>query len=275
MLLNWQAGLDLAVEAPIRLASGEIHLWCAALDGLVDDLETIAACLAADEIERAASYRFERDRRRYRARRGLLRILLQRYLDVPASRLLFCTNAFGKPALVPGQTQQAIEFNLSHSNGIALFAITLHRHVGIDIEALRSDVEILQIAARFFSPLETKTLAGLPPEEQLPAFFRCWTRKEAYVKARGQGLSLALDSFDVTLAPRLPAVLLGTRPNPQDAKDWELLDLDPAPGYLGALAFSRSGAAEPASNAAPPRVYTYSIPGDQSPAPPSPKSHTI
>jgi 4'-phosphopantetheinyl transferase len=127
-------------------------------------------------------------------------------------------------------------FNLAHSHELALYAITRGREVGIDLERIRSNLVDEQIAERFFSPREVVVLRGLPTHRQREAFFNCWTRKEAYVKAKGQGLSIPLDQFDVSLAPGEPAALLSTQWHPQEASRWSLQKLNPGCGYVAALA---------------------------------------
>jgi len=151
---------------------------------------------------------------------------------VPAKELAFDLNEFGKPELAGSE----IMFNLSHSHGLALFAVTRGRAIGIDIERIREEMTIGKIARRFFSPAEASALSALPAHQQAEAFFNCWTRKEAWIKARGQGLSIALNSFEVSLAPGEPARLRATRPDPEEASRWSLVALACEPGYAAALA---------------------------------------
>ena len=195
------------------------------------DLESI---LSADERERVRRFYFERDRSRWLVGRGCLRMLLGRYLDVPPETLSFGYSAFGKPRLTGLKT--AVQFNASHSGDILLIAVTLDRAVGIDVERIRSSLSVLEIAERFFSPLERGALAALPDALRTDAFFDCWTRKEAYIKARGVGLSLPLNGFDVAFGPGEPANLLATRPDAAEACRWQLRELDVADGYKAALA---------------------------------------
>ena len=138
------------------------------------------------------------------------------------------------------RTPDAIRFNLSHSHGKALYAISRGREVGVDLEFIRCDLEAEQIAERFFSHSEIETLRALPPSLRKYAFFLCWTRKEAYIKARGEGLSMSLDQFDVSLTPGKPAALLRTNPDSDEALRWSLRDLKPASGYAAALAIRGS-----------------------------------
>ncbi len=130
---------------------------------------------------------------------------------------------------------------MSHSHGVALYAVTRDREVGIDLEFIRRDLEVEQIAERFFSRRETATLRALPTALREYAFFLCWTRKEAYIKARGEGLSLPLDQFDVSLIPGEPAALLSTQPDSDEALRWSLQELTLASGYVAALAVEGRG----------------------------------
>lgn len=148
----------------------------------------------------------------------------------------FIYNEYGKPALHPALAQNDLHFNLSHSGELALFAFVRGPLVGIDIELIRSNIEYEQIAQRFFSPQEQHALRMLPATEMAVAFFRCWARKEAYIKARGQGLSIPLDQFSVSLRPGEPPRLLHHQNDPQEAARWSLYDLTPGEDYAAALA---------------------------------------
>jgi 4'-phosphopantetheinyl transferase len=216
----------------VILEPGQVHVWNIVLDqpdGLVQELRGL---LSADELARADKFRVARGAERYIVGRSALRTLLGQYTGVPPEALVFAYNEFGKPEL-PGSD---VCFNLSHSHGMALAAFARGRAIGVDIERIREEVIHERIADRFFSPAEARALASLPPRQQAEAFFNCWTRKEAWIKARGEGLSIALDSFEVTLVPGEPAQLLATRPDPEEAGRWSLHELDCEPGYAAALA---------------------------------------
>lgn len=221
---------------PLLLADDEVHVWRAALTPLDSDLRNMWHTLSADERERAERFYFSRDRKRFIAARGVLRAILSRYLAIGAEHLCFCYNARGKPALTSDSGGDTLRFNVSHSHTLALFAVTRGREVGIDLERMRSDLADEQIARRFFSPHEVAMLRALPPELRREGFFNCWTRKEAYIKARGEGLALPLDQFDVTLAPGESARLLSTAGDPQEADRWSLQALFPGQDYAAALA---------------------------------------
>lgn len=224
----------------VDLASNAIHVWLASHDELAAQCAAFAPSLSADELQRAARFRLQQDRDRFIAARGWLRLVLSKYLHQEPARLVFGYNAYGKPSLAaPAQ----ITFNLSHAHEFVLLAITRDRAVGVDLEHLRPicATELATLAANFFSPAEQAAWQSLAPGEQRAAFFNCWTRKEAYVKARGQGLALTLNSFDVTLRPGEQAALLAHRGDPQAAACWSLINLSAPPGYAAALAVEGRG----------------------------------
>lgn len=218
------------------LGSDEVHVWRAALDIPTQHVHALHQTLAADEIARADRFHFQRDRERFIIARGVLRAILGCYLRREPSQLRFCYNSHGKPVLAKESGGDAFRFNVSHSHRLALYAVTRGREVGVDLERIRPVPDADQIAERFFSPREVAVFRALPPRMQTPAFFSCWTRKEAYIKAKGEGLSIPLDQFDVSLAPGEPAALLHTQWDDQEASHWSLKALTPAPGYVAALA---------------------------------------
>jgi 4'-phosphopantetheinyl transferase len=191
--------------------------------------------LSADERERAARFCFDKHRRRFTAGRGILRTLLGRYLERNPRELTFEYSDHGKPFLA-GTPVPELRFNLSHSHEVALFAFTSGRDVGVDVEQIRPDRSTREIAERFFSPREARALFALPPEQQTAGFFRCWTRKEAYIKAKGKGMSIPLDSFAVSLSPDEPAQLLWVKDNPAEPRRWTLTTLSPDPTFAACLA---------------------------------------
>ena len=220
----------------LSLGSNEVHIWRTALDLDATEVQSLWQTLSADEQEKARRFHFQQDRERFIVARGLLRVILGRYLNAEPGHLRFCYSPLGKPSLSRGFGRETLRFNLSHSDGLALYAVTLGREVGVDLERLHPDLADEQIAQRFFSPHEVAQLNSLPPNLRQEAFFNCWTRKEAYIKARGEGLTLRLDQFDVSLAPGEPAALLDTKDDPQEASRWSLRELVPGPGYVAALA---------------------------------------
>ncbi len=218
------------------LASDEVHVWRARLDRTDEEVLALERTLTPDERARATRYRFLKDRVHFTVARGILRTLLGRYLIRQPSELQFRYNRYGKPLLDKSDGENALAFNVSHSHGMALFAFTREREVGVDIECMLPDRAEMSIARRFFSPYEVAALQAVPAALQTQAFFSCWTRKEAYVKTRGLGLSLDLNLFDVSLAPGEPAALLNIREPGQRLVDWALWNLEPGNGYAAALA---------------------------------------
>lgn len=228
--------LWLPPSADLALSSDDVHVWRASLDLPASCVQSLQHTLAADELSRAERFYFHKDRKHFIVARGLLRAILSRYLDMEPGQLRFCYSDYGKPSLATMPGQDTLSFNVSHSHGLALYAVTRGREIGIDLERIRADLDCEQIAARFFSPRENAVLRALPAKLKPEAFFNCWTRKEAYIKARGGGLSLPLDQFDVSLAPGEPTTLLNIRGDPQEALRWSLRELMPGPGHMAALA---------------------------------------
>ncbi|MFQ5794197.1 MAG: 4'-phosphopantetheinyl transferase family protein [Candidatus Bipolaricaulia bacterium] len=222
--------------ANLALSNDDIHVWRASLDLTASRVQSLQHTLTPDELDRAERFYFQKDREHFIVARGLLRAILGRYLNVEPSQPRFCYSPYGKPTLVTTSGKNTLSFNVSHSYGLALYAVTHGRKIGIDLERIRADFACEQIAERFFSPQENVVLRALPASMKHEAFFTCWTRKEAYVKAKSEGLSLPLDQFDVSLAPGEPAALLSTNWDPQEASRWSLQALTPGPGYVAALA---------------------------------------
>ncbi len=214
----------------LSLEADEVHLWRAHLDCNETVLGQLEATLASDEMARADRFVFRRHRNEFIATRGILRELLGRYIHRAAAHLEFDYGAQGKPALRPESSQESVQFNVSHSHGVALLAFALGRHVGVDVELVRPDFAGEKIAERFFSPQEVMELRRLPPALQDEGFFLCWTRKEAYIKARSEGLQVPLKSFHVSLTPGKPELLQAT-----DSSRWSLRSLRPDPRYVGAV----------------------------------------
>ncbi len=221
----------------ITLAKDEVHIWRAGLE--VNDIQSLQQTLSIDEGKRAERFRFQKDRKHFIVARGFLRKILSRYLGASPSDLHFCYGANGKPALTKAFDGDKLKFNLSHSHGVALYAITLNRNIGVDIERIRIDFDCEQIAQQFFSPREKAILAKLPNNIKHEAFFTCWTRKEAYIKANGQGISLPLEQIDVTFAPGEPAALLDAKWDSQEARRWSLQNIVINQNYAAAVAVEK------------------------------------
>jgi len=218
------------------LAPGEVHAWRAWLDLSPEELGSLAASLAEDERERAARFRLDRHRQRFVAAHGALRAILGLYLGCPAATLRFDHGPRGKPMLLDPAACLDLRFNLAHSSDLAVCVVALGADVGADVEAIRPLPDADKIAARFFSVREQAMLWELPAGEREKSFFLGWTRKEAYLKALGDGLARPLSGFSVTLQPGEPARLLDVECQPHEVERWTLAALQPAPGYAAALA---------------------------------------
>jgi len=220
----------------LTLNDDEVHVWRVASNSTGLRLENLRQTLGADERARAERFYFRRDRDRFIIRRGLLRTILGRYLATEPDRLQFTYGAHSKPALAPQDSGMQLRFNVSHSAGLVLYAFARGREIGVDLEAIQPAIAWEHIPEHFFSAWEVVALRALPVDVQPEAFFTYWTRKEAYVKARGTGLALRLDEFDVSVVPGEPAALLRTTGDALEASRWSLQSLAPGRGYVGALA---------------------------------------
>ena len=219
----------------LSLPRDEVHVWRARLEQPPALQESFLRLLSEDERTRANRFHFERDHRRFVLARGFLRSLLARYLQTAPETLSFSYGPYGKPALSGLHAGSSLRFNASHSHELALFAFVHDCEIGIDVEYIQKDFATEDIARHFFSIAEVQTLLALRETEKPAAFFRCWTRKEAYIKALGSGLSLPLDEFDVTLAPGESAALLCDRREPDAVRRWMMFNFG-LEGYAAALA---------------------------------------
>jgi len=206
-----------------------IHIWAVRLDDATVDLDLDLDLLSPEERERLARFKFERDRRRYLVAHIALHDILRRYLPSEPARVSFDIGANGKPRLPHAPASSDVEFNLSHSHEMALLAVCHKREVGIDIEYVKEDFECQEVAERFFSAREIAAMRGLPVSLQRQAFFKCWTSKEAFLKAKGTGLSGALDVVEITLTAADQVRITAGVPG------WSLSEVDPIDGYEGAL----------------------------------------
>ncbi len=222
-LIHWRAPTE-----PLELSDGQVHVWRASLQLDSSCLAELRTSLAPAEIERANRYVFESDRLRYEAGRGILRRLLSRYRNCPPSSFEILTNPFGKPAI-----DGDICFNLSHSGPLAVYVFTRNANVGIDLEQIRTDVECVEIARRYFTGAELEELEATPKETQNEVFFRGWTRKEAYVKAQGQGLSTSLDSFEIGLTDQDTRLR-----SDSDNGTWAVKSFVPQENFVGSVVTS-------------------------------------
>ena len=226
---------EMSAPTGLRLEAGSdrIDVWRISLDLPSSEIAGLREILAPDEIKRADRFYFPIHRSRFIVGRGTLRTILAAYLQTIPERLLFAYNEYDRPSLA-GEYADALRFNLSHSGGEALLAVTHYREVGVDIEEYDPKKGDEAVAENYFSPSEVACFRAVPAPLKPRAFLNCWTRKESYIKAQGMGLSIPLDSFDVTLKPGVPAQLLRVA-EPGELQRWRLRELDLGDAYVGAL----------------------------------------
>lgn len=220
----------------VLLARDEIHVYRVFLDQPEKDIHWLKGILAPRERARTQRFHFRQDRQRYVVGRASLRMLLARYLNVAPQRLEFHYGRHGKPELTTCGQASTVSFNVTHSGGIALFAITRTAAIGVDVERIRPLLEADGMADRYFAHAEKEALRSLSGPARELAFFLCWTRKEAYMKAIGLGMSIPLDSFAVSVAPTDPARLLHIHGSVEDAARWSLYTLSPNAGFVSTVA---------------------------------------
>ena len=239
---RWQraAGFIPAVfELPppglVSAPEGDVHVWRLPDEVPARVRESLRETLSADERARADRFLAAADRQRFVERRGAMRAILARYVGVAPAELDLVSGPHGRPALAGRAAEAGIDFNLTHSGDLALLAVARGRRVGVDLERLRTDLDALEIAERFFCPAETAALRALPAPARVEAFFRYWTAKEAFLKATGTGLSAPLDGFEVSLAPDGAPTLAAVRAAPEQVARWSMRRVDPDPGYLAVV----------------------------------------
>jgi len=221
----------------LQLANDEIHIWCASLDQPVSLVDRLVCTISIDERARAARLFFEEDRKRFIVRHGILRMILGYYLGVEARGLPFCYGKNGKPRLADTFRKGTVAFSMSSSKGLALYGFTRNREIGVDVECVRDIPEMDKIIALIFSAREAQVYRALPEHLKKEAFFVCWTRKEAFVKASGDGLSGPLRRCELTVDPGERASrLLRINGDSRSACRWSIHDLKPASGFTAAIA---------------------------------------
>jgi 4'-phosphopantetheinyl transferase len=223
------------LKSLLSLQENEVQLWRADLDALAPHESRWQQILSADEQKRAARFHFAKDRQHFAAARAILRIILGGYLGVDPVGIDFRYSQREKPSLGADYAESGIRFNVSHSRGVALYAFARRIELGVDVECINREIEVESIARRFFSAFEQQQLLNFAPGERAEAFFRCWTRKEAYIKATGDGLSLPLSEFDVSLRQGEKDCLIATRPDRGEAKQWLLREGPAGTGYIAAI----------------------------------------
>jgi 4'-phosphopantetheinyl transferase len=232
VLPNWEK--DHCARNPI-LVNNEVHVWHVQTDHALAKLPVLWEILSPAERDRADRFKFADHRMRYIVAHAALRQILAGYLKLDPKRLEFREGAQGKPDLVLTSNQIALTFNLSHSHQAALVAVTLGRAIGVDIEYIKPDFDWDGIVENFFAPGEIARLKALPWDLQRNTFFTCWTRKESYIKAKGGGLSIPLDGFEVSVDSAEPAALLSCTNDPKEVARWSMASVDVGAEYAAAL----------------------------------------
>jgi 4'-phosphopantetheinyl transferase len=218
-----------------------VHVWFIDLREPGLSINGLKNVLSPQECFRAEKFKFQKDRVPYIIAHAALRRILAGYLELDPSQLEFREGPYGKPELVSTTRSETLNFNLSHSHQAALVAVTPGRQIGVDIEYIKREFEWQEVAERFFAPGEIARLRELPEEKQQRGFFTCWTRKEAYIKAKGGGLSIPLQDFEVSLSPGEPASLMSCISDPEETARWSLAEIDVGPEYAAAVAVQGHG----------------------------------
>lgn len=224
-----------------RIGSNQIHIWRASLNVSELQVKSLLEILSVDEIERAGRFHFERDQKRFIAGRGMLRQMLGLYLAIPPQDIRFKYASHGKPLIHTDSKHQVLHFNLSHSAGVVLYAFAHNQPIGIDLEGIKRKVEIEQIAKRFFSPEEIHSLQQVPPHIQSDLFFQYWTRKEAFLKAIGKGVSFPMEQVDVSAQSGQKWAPVNLKGDSLEHSNWYGRDLFLGQGYAGAIVTEGKG----------------------------------
>lgn len=223
----------------LRVPAGRVDVWRVRLDEPAKAGSEVVV-LSPDEIARASRFHFEKDRIHFTRCRSALRDLLAEYLTIPAAEIRFEYLTSGKPQLAPEQNLRALQFNVSHSANMALIAVGSEHRLGVDIEKIRDEVDTTALAERFFSLRERAGLQALSDHLRVPGFFACWTRKEAFLKATGEGFSFPLEDFSVTTHPDLDPEIEEIKGSTDEGKQWFLTDLSVVDGFRATVARERS-----------------------------------
>jgi 4'-phosphopantetheinyl transferase len=219
-----------------QLAGNEIHVWTTTLNPPANVLVNFAATLSADETERAQRFKFEKHRNRYIAGRGALRAILAQYFNVDAATLRFDYLENGKPTLTGDFASAGIHFNLAHTEDLALVGVTRVGLVGVDVECVRPIKNVDELVARFFSARESESFQKVSADQKPIAFFNLWTRKEAMLKATGEGITRSLSLVEVSFLPGEPARVVAISGDAEAGKRWRLREMTPAKGFTAAVA---------------------------------------
>ena len=219
----------------MKLPENEVHVWYFSVDDFSHGIDIYRRFLSMEEIGKSNKFKFEKDRILNTLTRSSLRILSGLYLDSEPNAIEFKYGDFGKPAY---NFPTDVKFNVSHSGKFIVLAFVKDSEIGVDVEKIKTDFNVLKIAENFFSTSEIELLHNVEPDNLYKAFYRCWTRKESFIKAKGSGLSFPLTSFTVSVNHKEPK-LLRTEWNPLEKEQWNLFSFDPASGYVGALSVAK------------------------------------
>ena len=220
--------------------SRTVLLYAIRLDATADEIAACSRLLSPDEIARADRFVDASFSHRWQVCRARLRQLLGGHCNIDPAELRFEQQEYGKPVIAAGQSDAELHFNLSHSHRLAMIAVTESGPVGVDVEYIKTIGDWAGVASRFFSPGEQEQLASVAAEQRMRAFYNCWTRKEAVIKATGEGLSARLDSFDVSLTPGAQPEVLADRRSGDNDKRWQMYGFEADAGYVGAIAVRSS-----------------------------------
>ncbi|MCL2925797.1 MAG: 4'-phosphopantetheinyl transferase superfamily protein [Trichodesmium sp. MAG_R04] len=223
------------VKKELELSENNVHIWSTNLKLSSGKIEELSTILSPDEKDRANRFYFERDKNRFIIARGTLRKILSRYLNIESKKLQFTYSDRGKPYL----QNTSILFNLSHSQDLALYAITKVSLIGIDLEYIRPINDAENLAKRFFSLQEYNLISQLPSQKQQETFLKMWTCKEAYLKATGDGLAGSLEKVEISLTPEKPVEFFSINGDIEEASHWYLYQFIPQPNYIAAVAVAQ------------------------------------
>lgn len=208
------------------------HLWYASFSNNTNNLSYYLELLSADEIKKASKFKFEINQQQFIIARGILRLLSGKYLNIKPNAIDFKYGEYGKPEY---GFHSDLKFNISHSGDLIVLGFVKDFDIGVDVEKVKNDFDVLEIASNFFSALEIETLKKVPKAQQVEYFYRCWTRKESFIKAKSLGLSFPLDSFSVCIHSDKKSELLETKWDAAEKHQWKLFTLSPKPDYLSAI----------------------------------------
>jgi 4'-phosphopantetheinyl transferase len=219
------------------LPTNQTHIWFINFDITEEKFNSLNSFLSKDEIIKASKFRFKKDKNCSIISRGALRLLSSKYLNIKPEDIIFKYGKYGKPEY---NIDTELKFNVSHSGNMAILSFVKDFDIGVDIEKIKDDFDVLDIATNYFSELEIEALKKVSKEKQAEHFYRCWTRKESFIKAKSQGLSFPLDSFSVCINSDKETELLETKWDKEEKDTWELFTFSPHQNYIGAVSIQGS-----------------------------------